>query len=697
MGERRNPEPSIALARKLRRSERKLAQARSLAELGVWEWDLATQRLTWSDEVFHIVGIAPGSIEPTYEAYERMLYPDDRALLTEAVTRAVEQQAGYDLEHRVVRPDGEVRSVRCVAEVEVEEGAVLGLYGILQDVTRDLEAEHRKRELLRARSAKVEAVVAEKRVREVLEAVPQQVWVTESEGRVLMVNGRVRSYFGAPAVGGAASLDGPDGAALRALIHPEDYERGIGAWRHARRTATSFSAELRLWSEPKQEFRWHLCRAEPQLDPDGRLVRWIGTNTDLHAIREAQAERARAERDARQERRRLRTIFERAPAAICITRGPDHQLMAANAAFRALAAGREAVGRPLAWAYPGLASQGITDLFTRVYASGRPHVDREIPIGEGVTVAYFNLVLQPLADARGETEGVLLHAVDVTDMVYARLAVEDKARELEELTRHLEAANEELDRFAYVTSHDLRAPLRGISNLAHWIEEDLSGAASDETTEHLALLRGRVTRLEMLIDGVLQYARAGRFTCEMERVDVRRLIDELVDLLDPPSDTIIDIEGAMPVLVTERVPLAQVLQNLLDNALTHGRGEEGRRVCVGVEHAEDAWAFWVRDDGPGIDPRYHCRIWEMFQTLNTDGRSDGTGIGLSLVRKIVEGRGGAVSVESTPGGGATFRFTWPEHPSRARGVGPSTMRIPGSRSGRATPVSGVTPRRGPGT
>ncbi len=670
-----------AVERELSRREQQLARVQRLAALGAWEWDVTTDRVHWSDELYAILGVAPGSLEASFEGYRRMIYPADREELDAAVRRALEHKEGYHLEQRVVRPDGEVRSVRAVCDVTLDaRGEVVKLQGFLQDVTAQLEAERRKLEILRARFAQEEARTAEKRVREVLEAIPQQVWVIDAEGAVLMVNERVSAYF-------AVTIDRIGSDAVREAIHPDDYERALVAWRDARARCATFSIEVRLRRATDHVYRWHLCRAEPQLAPDGTVERWIGTNTDLQAVREAQAERARAEREARLERKRLRTIFERAPASICITRGPEHALVAANAAFRALLPAPDATHRPLSDAFPELIEQGVGALLDRVHESGLPYVGREIPIrysrpdSRGASLVYFNLVLSPLADQDGEVEGVLLHAMDVTDMVYARLAVEDKAAELEELTRHLEAANEELDRFAYVTSHDLRAPLRGISNLANWIEEDLRDDANEETRQHLVLLRGRVSRLEHLIDGILRYSRAGRRAAELEEVDLGRLIEEVLDLLDPPADAIIEPLGRMPVLVTERVPLAQVLQNLIDNALRHGRGADGARVEIAVEQRDEGWSFAVRDHGPGIDPRFHDRIWGIFQTLGADAGGEGTGIGLSLVRKIVETRGGQVWIESRVGEGATFGFTWPEQ-RRARRAPSTTMAVVGAPAAR---------------
>ena len=233
-----------------------------------------------------------------------------------------------------------------------------------------------------------------------------------------------------------------------------------------------------------------------------------------------------------------------------------------------------------------------------------------------------------------------------------------RADALAKTTAELRRMNADLDAFAYAASHDLRAPLRGIANLAQWIEEDLQGSLSDETSEMLALLRTRMHRMESLIDGILQYSRAGRVHEPPEQVDVAASIEELVDLLAPESATI-EIQGELPVFVTERVPLQQVFQNLLGNAIKHG----GDGVTITVSAVDEAahWRFVVADDGPGIAPEYHDRIWGIFQTLEPRDRVEGTGIGLSLVKKLVETQGGTVAVESQPGAGSAFSFTWPKN------------------------------------
>lgn len=211
-----------------------------------------------------------------------------------------------------------------------------------------------------------------------------------------------------------------------------------------------------------------------------------------------------------------------------------------------------------------------------------------------------------------------------------------------------------------MASHDLKAPLRGIANLAQWIQDDLGDGLAGESAEHMRLLQGRVHRMEALIDGILAYSRAGRTMRKPETVDTGALVREVLELLAPPAGVRVRVAPGMPTVEAERVPLQQVFMNLLGNAVKYAAAV---RPDAGVEvewrDAGDEVEFAVRDNGPGIAPEFHERVWAIFQTLAPRDKVEGTGVGLSVVKKIVETRGGRVSLESAPGEGATFRFTWP--------------------------------------
>jgi len=234
-------------------------------------------------------------------------------------------------------------------------------------------------------------------------------------------------------------------------------------------------------------------------------------------------------------------------------------------------------------------------------------------------------------------------------------------RDLEEQARLLSQSNAELENFAYVASHDLKAPLRGITNLVDWITTDLNGGVNETTTRHLDLLKGRAERMDALLDGLLKYSRAGRIQSNFETVDTSRLIQQIGTDLDSRNQFPISTGSKMPSFYAERIPLEQVLRNLISNAIKHHDRSTGR-IAIDVEERDEFYEFQVSDDGPGIAQRYHEKVFGMFQTLRPRDEVEGSGMGLSLVKKVVEHHGGMISIESNPeiNRGTTFRFTWPK-------------------------------------
>lgn len=237
----------------------------------------------------------------------------------------------------------------------------------------------------------------------------------------------------------------------------------------------------------------------------------------------------------------------------------------------------------------------------------------------------------------------------------------DNARLFEEargLITALEKSNAELDQFAYVASHDLKAPLRGIANLASWIEDDLGETMSDDTRDHLSLLKGRVVRLEGLIAGILAYSRAGREPEGPAEIDLGQLAADVWELLAPPDNAKLVVASPLPKVRGSRVQLQQVLMNLIGNAVKYNAAR-GVTIEVSAERSGDHWDITVADNGIGVPKEFHERIWGLFQTLERRDKVESTGIGLSVVRKIVESNHGKTWVTNRVQGGAAFHFTWP--------------------------------------
>lgn len=242
------------------------------------------------------------------------------------------------------------------------------------------------------------------------------------------------------------------------------------------------------------------------------------------------------------------------------------------------------------------------------------------------------------------------------DEIEQRIKIEENLRITAE---HLEESNRELDQFAYSTSHDLRSPLRGIENLADWIKEDCYELLPETSRKHLDLIKERTKRLDTLIQSILEYARAGTVDSHAESVNLNLLLNEVIDSLAAPQHIKISIDIPLPTIVTHKVLITRVFLNLINNAVKFNDKKQGE-IHIGYKNLKSYYQFYVADNGPGIDPRFHNKIFEIFQTLQPRDTIEGAGIGLALVKKIVEKQGGKLKVKSTLGEGATFYFTWPK-------------------------------------
>lgn len=300
-----------------------------------------------------------------------------------------------------------------------------------------------------------------------------------------------------------------------------------------------------------------------------------------------------------------------------------------------------------------------------------------------------------MRDAIGLNTGRLSDANEQLCLeVKERKQVEEVIRER---TAQLEAVNRELESFAYVVSHDLKAPLRAITSLSSWLEADYADKLDEQGRESLGLLVQRATRMNSLIDGILQYSRVGRVREEMQLVDVGMVVKDVIDLVAPPEHVAVILEMKLPALLCEKTRIFQVFQNLISNAVKHLDKPRGiiRIGCVDSSEfrvgssetkpsdsaeretipqsaslvprpssvKDDYYTFYVSDNGPGIEEKYFDKIFQLFQTLKPRDEVENTGVGLTIVKKIVEMYGGRIWVESKLGEGSTFWFTLPKRES----------------------------------
>lgn len=304
-----------------------------------------------------------------------------------------------------------------------------------------------------------------------------------------------------------------------------------------------------------------------------------------------------------------------------------------------------------------------------------PLIPKALALPSPAQLEAANRALEQEIEERKQIEQELRqykqHLQDLVDRRTAELANANQQLQLEiakrrksqarlaQLLAEVKSANQELNDFAHIISHDLKAPLRGISNLVDWLLEDYSDRLDNAGQEMLIKLARKTHLLQNLIDGVLQYSMVGRLKEENVEIDLNLLLPEAIALVSPPDNIKIVIETELPTLQAERTRILQLFQNLLSNAIKYIDKQQGK-VRVGCRRASSQIEFWIADNGRGVEEKYFNRIFQIFQKLPSNNHSESSGIGLTIVKKIVELYGGEIWLNSALGQGTTFFFTLPK-------------------------------------
>jgi PAS domain S-box-containing protein len=275
------------------------------------------------------------------------------------------------------------------------------------------------------------------------------------------------------------------------------------------------------------------------------------------------------------------------------------------------------------------------------------------PLAYGGKGGYFWGIASPLRDCNGQIIGAIQTIRDIGE----RKQIEEK---LQEYARNLKRSNEDLERFAYVASHDLQEPLRNVVSFSQLLSRRYKGKMAPDADEFIEYIIEGGKRMQALINDLLEYSRLNTRAEPFESINCEELIDRVRQNLFftiQENNAVIETTP-LPSVNADPGQLALVFQNLITNAIKF-RGEEPPYIHISAENIGDMWKFAVRDNGIGIDPAFNERIFEIFQRLHTREKYPGTGVGLAIVKKIIERHGGQIWVESEMGGGSTFYFTLP--------------------------------------
>ncbi len=648
--------------------EARLRLALDAGRMGDWEWNIGEGRVIWSTALERIHGIAEGSFDGTFEAYQSDLHPDDRQWVLEAIRRSVAERLPHELQYRIIRPDGEVRWLEARGKLLHERPSVV--VGVCSDITDRRRAEETARRLVAEEAARMTAVEAEESIRQILESISDPMLILDRDWRIDYVN--------------------DSGAALLSKSRDDLYGRNLWAT-FPDAVGTKFHAE------------YHRARRENVVVSFEELFVPLGTWFEVTAYptrdgrlsvqyRSINARKAADALHARENRR----IALRADVAIALAHRETLAEMLQESAL--------AIVRHLGVAFVGIWTSnhetGVLELAARggeaasgdgppervqvgqfqigsIASEGKPHLTNDLVNDPRLTNRNWADKNQIVAFAgypllvAGRCNGVVaLYSkrplADDTLSVIAAVAdtiahgVEHKhaERALEEHARELLRSNAELERFAYVASHDLQEPLRMVASYTQLLGRRYRGKLDSDADEFIGFAVDGANRMQALIDDLLAFSRvgtrAGQHVVEPLDVPLGAALANLRKALADSGGTV--THDPLPSLLVDRQQVLQLFQNLIGNALKF-RGAEPPRVHVSAQRDGQDWTFSVRDNGIGIAEEYFERLFVVFQRLHTRTEYPGNGIGLAICKKIVERHGGRIWVESKPASGATFFFT----------------------------------------
>lgn len=633
--------------RELRAVEERSRLAESAVNGIVYDWDLRTDGVHRSDGLVKLLGYHPGEVEGIRDWWTRQIHPDDVAAMKASWPRILTGTAGQlESEYRVRHRDGRWINVWDRATViRNSSGRAVRIVGATSDITDRKRAE----EALR---------VSEERYRFLAEVVPQFVWTAEGEShRFEYVNRHWTDYTG-------LSLAEAQDEKWLSLIHPEDLPFLLEEMKASLTNYCDYEAEYRIRRASDGMYRWYLARGRLFVMPDG-VTRWLGTAVDIH-------DRKLAEHALRTSEEWQRIAVDAAAVGLWDWDIAEDQVIWSDTVYS------------IHGLRPGDFGGTLREFGELVHPDDRDFVTEQLAKalrGDGNYQAEFRIL-------RGgqirwlSTQGKVEFTAD-GNPARLRGAVTDatQRKEFEQALQYandeLRRANVDLEQFAYAAAHDLQEPLRMVSLytqlLARRYEEQLDRTAQT----YIKQARTSAERMQNLVHDLLEYTRV--MHAEPVQPTPVALAGVLGEVLDNLRGGMLEAgaavtAGLLPEVCASRVRLVQLFQNLIANAIKYRRPDIAPEISVTAEWLTGTWRFSVQDNGIGIDPQYHERIFGVFRRLH-GGDIEGTGIGLAICRRIVEHYGGHIHVESQgENSGSTFVFTLP-------GLSPPSMSRPGHHNG----------------
>lgn len=589
--------------------------------------------------LFRALGKSESEVIGSTDA-EFYVNPSEAAPIVETDRQVMETGQMQVVEETVELPQGIKTFLSAKSPYRDQTGNIIGLIGVSFDITERKQVQEAIRE-------------SEQKLKIALRTGKLGSWQLNLVTNALECSSQMKANFG------LAFEDNISYQRLLGLLHPDDQEEVRQAVQEAIISRTDFDLEFRnIW--PDGTLHWIMARGRAIYSNNGYPLRLIGVTLDL-------TERKQTEQALQKSEERLRVALEAARLGMWYW---DLETDTLTWTDRCKALFGLSADAPMSY------EMFLNALHPDDRQRTNEAVERSIKLQQDYDIEYRTIwpdgTLRWLAakgnciyDATGQPIRMMGVVLDITERKQTEEDLQQTTQdlislnqELTEATAILQERNQELDQFVYIVSHDLKAPLRAISNLSQWIADDIGELLPPENQQQMQLLQDRVIRMENLIDGLLNYSRINRTDAATEKVDTTQLLEEIIDSLAPSESFTLEIQPKLPILNTPRLPLSQVFANLISNAIKH-HGRSDGKVTISAQDLGKSYQFTVADNGKGIAPEHHEKVFAIFQTVGNESKNN-TGIGLAIVKKLVEKHGGKITLESKLGQGTTFRFTWPK-------------------------------------
>ncbi len=617
------------------------SETQKVAKIGVWDVDLATMTSNWSDEVYRIHEVPKGKVIKVEEGIN--YYREDyRDAIQSAVDESISKNTSWDLECVIVTEKGSDVWVRTIGYPKFNDGELIGLRGLFMDI----DDEKRKAIKLREATEKLEMSVVTGQV---------GIWVWDLKSNLLEWNDQMYQIMG---VGNSDFNGSYEDFAKR--VHPDDLSKVELEVGNTLEGGSAFYTEFRIICS-KGEIRYINGRGDVIRDEEGVPIRMIGTNLDI-------TERMDMLEKLKTKQAQLRVFVEQAPVAVAMFDTEMRYITVSNMWYSDYnIVGKNIIGKCHYDVFPEVKENPEWLAMHQRVLKGREITNlKDKFVRDDGSVQWISWKLIPWYDEPGSIGGLIMYTADITDQIEYQEKLKNLneilEEKVEERTQALNTAILELESFSYSISHDLRAPLRSVNGFADILKEDYGNELDEEANRLLDIIKNSGLKMGELIDDILAFSRLGRKELSKSNIGMTKLFTEVKDEVsneykDHKSEVEID---SLQNISGDNALIRQVIVNLLSNAFKYSTESEIIKIKVSSEVKGGRVIFSVSDNGAGFDMKYHEKLFGVFQRLHSNSQFEGTGVGLAIVKRIVEKHDGEIWAESVIGNGSTFYFSLPK-------------------------------------